>query len=31
MPEKELCLACLNGDYPTQAGKLLYEKQINCA
>lgn len=31
IPKKDLCLACLNGDYPTPAGKKRYAKALVAA
>ena len=28
LPKEELCLACLNGDYPTEWGKKLYKESL---
>ena len=28
LPENQLCMACLNGNYPTECGKRLYQQAI---
>ena len=31
LPESDLCMACINGDYPTEVGTKLYQLSLKAA